>query len=360
MRKAQWRFLFACLPVLAGQVHAAVSVSPMAYLSTHGPAADPVTRLNWGLIAISLLVILIISVLVLHACLRKRPPLATGPAKDVPGRMPVGPEKGGMSWVYIGVGISIVVLFGTTLWTLSVLSAVASPSKPALTVEIMAHEWWWEVRYHGNPMTKDATQVVITANEIHIPVGEPVHFELKSDNVIHSFWVPKLGGKTDVIPGQTNYNWVQADQPGEYRGQCAEFCGPQHAHMAFYVIAEPREQFEAWWQQQSRDSTLSDLPTNTPDSPDLQQILQGRNVFMEQCSHCHAVKGTRADGRLGPDLTHLMSRRTIAAGMLPNTTASLHGWVADAQQIKPGSRMPSLYLSPQDLHAVVDYLKTLQ
>jgi cytochrome c oxidase subunit 2 len=328
---------------MAPAVHAE---TPMDYLWTHGPAADPATRLTWGLAAISVAVVVIIAGLVLYACLRRRP-LPAEPESDLPGRMPVEPDVGAMSWIYIGVGISTLVLFASTLWTLHALAAVSSPQRAALTIDVVAHQWWWEATYHG----ANAAQTATAVNEIHIPVGEPVHLKLQSDDVIHSFWIPKLAGKTDMIPGQTNWAWVQAAQPGVYRGQCAEFCGPQHAHMALYIVAEDRARFDAWRAQQLRDSA--------PPPADAVRLEQGRNVFIAQCGVCHTVRGTAAAGRLGPDLTHLMGRQTIAAGTLPNNTASLSGWVADAQGIKPGSRMPTMKLSPQDLHAVVDYLETL-
>jgi cytochrome c oxidase subunit II len=314
----------------------------MDYMSTHGPSADPVTSLTWGLTIISLLVILIIAGLVLYACLRKRPP-PPEPSADLPGRLPVEPDVGGMAWIYIGVGISTLVLFGSTVWTIHALAAVSAPQRAALNIDVIAHQWWWEVRYHG----ATASELFATANEIHIPANEPVHIKLQSEDVIHSFWIPKLAGKTDVIPGQTNHAWLQASQSGTYRGQCGEFCGPQHAHMALYVVAEDRAKFDAWRQQQLAPAAQS------------QQVDQGRTLFVAHCAVCHTVRGTPATGALGPDLTHLMGRQTIASGTLANNTGNLTGWVADAQGIKPGARMPAMKLSPQELHAVVDYLQTL-
>lgn len=314
--------------------------APMGYLQTFGPAADPVTRLNWGLMAISIAVVVIISALVLYAVLRKRPPLVT----DAQGRLPVGPDRGGMRWIYIGVGISVVVLFASVVWTMLALSAVAAPpGKPGTTVEVIAHQWWWEVRYSG-------TDTAITANEIHIPVGEPVRLKLVGDDVVHSFWVPKLGGKMDMIPGQVNYSWLQADRAGTYRGQCAEFCGAQHAHMALHVVAQDRAEFDAWRQRQANAAS-------PPHSP---MLAHGQQLFMDNCARCHTVRGTGADGKKAPDLTHLMGRGAIAAGTLPNNTGSLSGWVADAPMVKPGTSMPDFNFSPQDLRAVVAYLETLQ
>jgi cytochrome c oxidase subunit II len=315
--------------------------TPLSYMRTFGPAADPVTRLNYGLLTISVTVVLLIGLLVLWGSLRKR-----SPPPDADGRLPVGPARGGMAWIYIGVGISTLVLLGSAVWTLLTLSAVAAPQNASgVDVDVIAHQWWWEVRYTG----AGPSQTVVTANEIHIPVGKPVRLKLTSDDVIHSFWVPRLAGKTDVIPGQTNYAWLQADRPGDYLGECGEYCGAQHAHMALHVIADNPAAFDAWRRRQLGEGAQPQTP----------QAVRGMQVFMDRCSKCHAVRGTRADGRHGPDLTHLMSRGTIAAGMLPNTIGSLSGWVADAQAIKPGACMPTLDLSPEDLHAVVDYLETL-
>jgi len=234
------------------------------------------------------------------------------------------------------------------VWNATTLSAVAAPHKPAtLTIEVTAHQWWWELKYPG----ESPAQVMVTANEIHIPVGEPVRLKLDSDDVIHSFWIPQLAGKTDVIPGQTNYAWLQADAAGRYRGQCGEYCGMQHAHMALYVVAEDRNHFDAWRKQQS-----SDAP-----SPGSSQAAQGSAVFQTHCAVCHTVRGAGGTaGILGPDLTHLMGRATIASGLLENNTGNLHGWIANPQGLKPGTRMPQMDLSPADLHAAVAYLQTLQ
>jgi cytochrome c oxidase subunit 2 len=345
--RAGMGLLMISTEVVASTLSAAGDI-PMGYLSTYGPAADPITRLNWGLIAISVSVVLIITALVLYAALRKRRARRIDASGGFPARLPVVPDRGGMAWIYIGVGISTIVLFGSTAWTLNVLSAVAAPTAPMLTIDIVAHQWWWEARYRD----ADGANTVVTANEIHIPAGEPVRFRLISHGVIHSFWVPKLSGKTDVIPGMINYNWVQADKPGVYMGRCAEFCGPQHAHMAFYVIAETPASFEAWKREQALSSTL---PANA--SP---QVVAGKKIFLARCATCHTVRGTPAEGTVGPDLTHLMSRSVIAGGILPNTRGSLHGWIADPQSIKPGVRMPGFQLEPEELHALVDYLETLK
>ena len=313
----------------------------MSYLRTYGPAADAATRLNWGLIGISLAVTLIIGVLVLWGSLRRRPPAVM----DANGRLPVGPAHGGLRWIYVGVGISALVLLASTVWTVQTLSAIAAPPQQArVNIKITAHQWWWEVEYSD----QSPTQTFVTANEVHIPVGEPVQFKLASADVIHSFWIPQLAGKRDLIPGQENFAWLQADQPGIYRGQCAEFCGAQHAHMALHVIAEERSRFEAW-----RAAELQPLSSEAAQAP-------GAPIFAQRCAVCHTVRGTSAHGRLGPDLTHLMARSHIAAGILPNNSGALHGWVADAQAVKPGSLMPAMKLTADDLHSVVAYLQQLR
>jgi cytochrome c oxidase subunit 2 len=217
---------------------------------------------------------------------------------------------------------------------------------PALTVQVAAKQWWWGLRYTST----DPSRTFITANEIHIPVGQPVRFELASLDVIHSFWIPQLGGKMDVIPGQTNVTWLQADKPGVYRGQCAVFCGAEHAHMALEVIADTPRAFRAW-----QDGQLRETPVGAST-----QERAGERVFQAHCAVCHAIRGSDAAGILGPDLSHLMSRRTLAAGLLANTPGNLAGWIADPQALKPGSKMPDHLVSGPDLSAVVLYLDALQ
>ena len=219
------------------------------------------------------------------------------------------------------------------------------PTAPAVTLEITGHQWWWEARYVG----ADPSQTFVTANEIHIPVGRPVLVKLKGADVIHSFWIPALAGKTDTIPGRTNLTWLQADRPGTYRGQCTEYCGLQHAHMAAFVIAEAPEAFEAWRQGQLR-----------PAPPAAPAAASGEALFVARCGSCHRVRGTGAGGRLGPDLTHLMSRATLAAGVVPNTPAGLAGWIANPQALKPGARMPASGLDGVELGQVTAYLGGLK
>jgi cytochrome c oxidase subunit 2 len=213
-----------------------------------------------------------------------------------------------------------------------------------LDIEIIGHQWWWEVHY--------TNQDFDTANEIHIPVGQTVTLHVTTADVIHSFWVPELHGKMDLIPGQTNTFTIQADQAGVYRGQCAEFCGAQHAHMAFLVIAESAEDFQTWLDHQSQ-------PGAEPEVGSLEQ--QGQQAFLgSACVYCHTIEGTNASGHVGPDLTHLASRRTIASGILPNTPGNLAGWIINSQTIKPGNHMPPMNLNGDQVQALLAYLATLK
>jgi cytochrome c oxidase subunit II len=218
-----------------------------------------------------------------------------------------------------------------------------SPGSAAMSVEVTGHQWWWEVHYPGT--------TAVTANEIHIPAATRVEVIGNTDDVIHSFWVPQLNRKIDLVPGRDNRLLLYASQPGTYRGQCAEFCGLQHAHMAFEVIAEPPNQFQAWLSNMATDAPLPATPAGRT----------GEQVFMrDQCASCHTIRGTAAQGQIGPDLTHLASRTTIAALTLPNTADYLRQWIHDPQHFKPGNKMPGLNLSDQDVSSLVAYLRGLR
>jgi cytochrome c oxidase subunit 2 len=249
-------------------------------------------------------------------------------------------------WVLIGgVGASAVAvgaLFVASLQTLGAL--VAPPAAPPITVEVTGYQWWWSVTY-AEPDERFAT-----ANEIHVPVGVPVQVRLRSADVIHSFWVPSLAGKIDLIPGKSTEMWLQADRAGVYRGQCAEYCGLQHARMALLVIAQPPQEFEAWRQAQRRPAVP---PTDLV-------AARGMELFARNCAGCHAVRGAPFHGRSGPDLTHVAGRRTLAAGMLDNVRGALAGWIANPQVLKPGTRMPHITLGGEDLHALVRYIEGLR
>jgi cytochrome c oxidase subunit 2 len=243
---------------------------------------------------------------------------------------------------------TFVILFGLLVASVVTGRAIGSiGSAEGLVVEITGNQWWWDIEYH-NP---DPSLRVRTANELHLPIGRQVRIQMKSNDVIHSFWVPNLHGKMDLIPGRQTALWVQADRPGIYRGQCAEYCGLQHAHMAFSVIAESPDDFERWLTAQRRTAP-------PPASPEQQR---GRDLVERgSCAMCHAVRGTAAGGRTAPDLTHIATRSTIAAGTAPNTRGYLAGWIADPQHLKPGAKMPATGLSAEELQAVLAYLETLE
>lgn len=260
---------------------------------------------------------------------------------------PLSQRRGWTLVVAGGIALPVVVILAMVIGSTLVGREIAArQSDPVVTADIMGQLWWWEVRYYD----ASGEHIATTANEIHVPVGQPVRFRLRSDNVIHSFWIPNLQGKTDLIPGQVNETWVTAREPGVVRGICAEFCGLQHARMGFVVVAEPPEAFREWLRLQSE-------PAAEPDAPALEA---GQDVFMAQCAACHTIRGTPAAGELGPDLTHLASRRTLAAATIPNTRGHLGGWITDPQSVKAGARMPPNAPEPEQLRQLLDYLGSLR
>lgn len=243
-----------------------------------------------------------------------------------------------------GIAIPVIILtiiFGFNLVTLAELSPADADTD--LTIEVIGHRWWWEVRYPGHD--------IVTANEIYIPTGRQVELRLTSVDVVHSFWVPALNGKTDLIPGQSNRMYLKTDKAGAYLGMCAELCGVQHAKMRFYVIAVPPDEFEEWVANQQQPAPI----------PQDEMVLRGQQIFLgAACVYCHTIRGTSASGVIGPDLTHLASRTTLGASIIPNTPGNLAGWIIDPQSIKPGNLMPPIYLEGDDLQALLAYLATLQ
>ena len=253
-------------------------------------------------------------------------------------------------WIFGGgvlfPGVVVAALFAYTL----PLSPAWRPVPPAgaLVVSVTAHMWWWEVRYQD----AGSGAPIVTANEIRIPIGRPVYFAVTSSDVIHSFWVPALAGKIDMVPGRLQHLVLAADRPGVYRGQCAEFCGEQHALMALHVVAEAPQAFEAWLQAQAQPAA----------PPMAARLSRGRDVFLaNRCDACHTVRGIGGPGQLGPDLTHVASRMHLGAGTLPNRPEALARWIAHVQQVKPGARMPSYErLDADELAALADWLGSLQ
>ncbi|GIG90466.1 cytochrome c oxidase subunit II [Plantactinospora endophytica] len=246
--------------------------------------------------------------------------------------------------VVAGAGLPFVVLLAVYGLGLRDLAALAQPeTPPAVTVEVTGHKWWWEVRYAG----VDGA----TANEIRIPVGEPVRVRLRTADVLHSFWVPQLMPKTDLIAGKIRETWLHAERPGEYRGQCAEYCGLQHAHMAFLVVARPRAEFDAW---------LARLAEPAP-APDSDAERRGRQAFLQSaCVACHTVRGTSATGTVGPDLSMLGARWSLGAGAVPNDGGHLGGWIANSQTVKPGNAMPPQPVDAAALPDLIAYLESLR
>jgi cytochrome c oxidase subunit II len=337
-----WEGIAVAMPVVFCATQVFADGAPLNYISSFGSKADATRPLTWGVTLISVAVIVIIGLL-LGGAIWRRPGLVIGAPG---GRMEVGPEAGGLNWLWVGVGVSSLVLLLSVIWTVAVLAQIARPaSKPSVTIEVTGKQWWWQVRY----LSADASRIFTTANEIHIPTGQPILFKLIGGDVIHSFWVPALAGKTDTIPGQTNETWLEARVPGVYRGQCTEYCGIEHARMSLVLVAQSPSDFAAWEAHQLQSPA-------TPSG----QGLAGMNDFNMRCAGCHMVRGTTAAGVLGPDLSHLMQRTTLGAGTLPNDPQHLAQWVSDPQGAKPGNLMQKPELSGAELAAVDAYLGTLQ
>lgn len=242
---------------------------------------------------------------------------------------------------------TLVVVLGLSIVSYAGQRTVFAKDEHALILKIIGHQWWWEVRYEDDSPDKR----FVTANEIRIPIGQPVKVELETADVIHSFWVPSLTGKMDLITGQKNELQFTAKNAGVYRGQCAEFCGLQHAHMAFAVLALSPDEFGRWRDHENQSASSPADPLGK----------QGEQLFRARgCALCHTIRGTLAGGQLGPDLTHVGSRTTVAAGTLPMSSATLAAWIADPQHVKPGNNMPQMPLQSDELIAIVHYLEQLK
>jgi cytochrome c oxidase subunit 2 len=303
-------------------------------LDPHGAGAARVAHLWWILFWISAGVVAFVSALVVVGALRRRS-----------GQPDPNTEPRWALRLVLWGGAIVPIFILTIVWVLTLrdLRAQSEPiGRSSLTVEVIGHRWWWEIRY--------PSLGIVTANDVHIPVGEPVTLRLQTIDVLHSFWVPQLAGKTDMISGRTTIMSLEADRPGVYRGQCAEYCGVQHANMIFFVVADRRADFDSWAANEAQ-------PATDPADP---LAERGREVFLEQpCTACHAVRGTEANAAIGPDLTHFAGRRTIGAGVAPNTRGYLAGWIEDSQTLKPGNLMPPVHLSADDLTALIAYLESL-
>ena len=328
----------ATAPASAALAETENGVAPLNYfLHSYGPASTPTMVLGWVFAALLAAIFIIITLLLAGAVFRKRP---------VEDPYAIGREDEGMRWIYIGTGVSTCILFALAIYTLVTLNVIAKPTRaPALTLTVTGYDWWWKVDYEDD----DPTRSFVTTNEIHIPVGVPVLIKLKSADVIHAFWVPMLAGKTQMIPGLTNQQWLQADAGGVYRGQCTQYCGLQHAHMGLEVVAQSDAEFRTWQDAQRKTAaTASTIDING-----------GKKLFLDRCAGCHTIRGTEAVGAHAPDLTHLQSRRLLAAGLLTNTPEHLVQWITHAQDLKPGARMPSMVLTATEIAVLSAFLSTL-
>jgi cytochrome c oxidase subunit 2 len=302
--------------------------------------ADSIYRLSLLVLAITGLIFVIVFGLIAYAVTKFRRRSDEGPEPP----QVYGSNQIELAWTVIPVLI-VLVLFMATARVIHAIQDARMP-KEAIAVTVIGHQFWWEFRY--------PSLGIVTANELHVPVSDPsrptpTFLKLLSADTDHSFWVPRLAGKTDLIPNRINKMWIDPHEVGVYVGQCAQYCGTQHAKMLLRVYVDSQEQFQQWIQDEKR-------PAQSRDAVD-----EGRQIFeTTACINCHTISGTVADGRFGPDLTHLMSRDTIASGAAPNTPENLKTWIQEPDSIKPGSLMPAMKLSDHDLNALTAYLETLR
>ncbi len=324
--------------VLLALVVATSCGTPLSMFSTASESAERISRLAWFMIVLSAVIFVAVVAIMAAAAIRNR---ARNPA-DVDLTDP------GAGWiVWGGAVLPGIVLLATFTVAMAAMGRFPA-SRPVVTIHVTAHQWWWQADYEF----PQVSQQFHTANEFHIPVGRPVRFILTSADVIHSFWVPQLQGKLDVIPGDTNDLRLIARRAGRYAGACAEYCGAQHAHMGFTVVAEDSASFARWAAGQLANGA----------QPKDSLTAEGQRLFVTgPCASCHTVRGTPAFGQVGPDLTHVGGRLTIAAGTLPNTLGNIEGWIANPQSLKPETKMPTLnvYTGAQ-LRALASYISSLK
>ena len=305
-----------------------------------GPAAERIGDLFWAMTVLGGIIFVIFCLALAYALWHRR--------RSVEPPTPERDRTGTRAILLLGGAIPALILIPLFIWTVQTLAALdPRAERPDLVVDVVGKQWWWEVRYRDSV----PGNVFVTANELHVPVGRRVELRLTSTDVVHSFWVPELHGKTDLIPGRENVTWIQADRPGVYSGRCAEYCGTQHTTMGLLVVAQPPKEFEAWAARQRRPAA----------EPRDSLGARAREAFLgSACALCHAVRGTPAGGYVGPDLTHVAGRRTLAAALLPNSPGHLGGWIANPQALKPGSRMPRVPMSREEFSLIHHYLQTLE
>jgi cytochrome c oxidase subunit II len=319
---------------------------PQTALDPAGPQALRIEHTLFLIFWITSIVTVIVLTVLVVAVLRQH-----SEGESLPPPLPTDPQKERRATWAVGSAIATTIVLLFVMLIASFITshrAAALAASSALKINVYGHEWWWEVDY---PIDEQPYRMVRTANEIHVPAGAIVDIHGTSRDVIHSFWAPNIHGKKDLLPGYWNDLTLEVDKPGTWRGQCAEFCGLQHAHMAFNIVAQSREDFDNWYVAQLK-------PANEPTTP---QTIHGREIFLSHpCTMCHTIRGTTAAAKVGPDLTHIASRATIAAGTLVNNTGNLTGWIANAQSIKPGCRMPPNPMPSSDLNDLVAYMESLR
>lgn len=350
MKKGFYKQILFSLTLAAACFFLSSCRGSQSALDSAGVQSDRLANLWWIFFYVCTAVYLIVMAVLLTAFFRARRESKRANAETAPDVSPDQTAENRLSNIIKGaVAVTLIILFVfmiASFRTGRAINSLASHPEP-LIIKITGYQWWWEVEYQDRIPSNN----VLTANEIHIPVGRPVKFLLQSTDVIHSFWVPNLHGKKDLVPGYPTTFMFEASKPGVFWGQCAEFCGYQHAHMRFAVVAESPEDFDKWVVAQRQSSVQ---PTT-----DLQK--RGQEVFLTTtCAQCHTIQGTIANARVGPNLTHIASRMTLAAGTLPNTKGHLGGWISDPQAVKPGVRMPQNTYSSEDLQALLEYLQSLK
>jgi cytochrome c oxidase subunit 2 len=312
---------------------AAPSPSPTSIFAPVSTPAQSIFDLSLFVLMVTGAIFIVVFSLLIYAVIKFR---RRGADIGEPAQV-YGSTQVELAWTVVPILI-VVILFLATARVIAGIQNAARPNN-ALEVTVIGHQFWWEYRY---PSLK-----VVTANELHLPVGEPTFLTLLSADTDHSFWVPRLGGKTDLIPNHPNSMWMDPRETGLFLGQCAQYCGTQHAKMLLRVYVQSREDFDRWIHEQSQPASASGS--------------EGQRIFESlSCVNCHTVAGTAAKGRFGPDLTHLLSRETIASGAAPNTPENLRRWMRDPGVIKPGSKMPAMGLSDPELDALTAYLETLR
>lgn len=325
----------------------------LSVFSPVSPPAETIRDLFWLVLGITGGIFVVVESVLLYCIVRFRRRPGESPTHTEPPQI-YGSHPIEVAWT-VAPALIVFVLFMIVLRCIWDIRHDREPPAGALEITVVGHQWWWEFRYYKpvQPDGKPGDYLFTTANEMHVPVGEPVYLRLESADVVHSFWVPRLAGKTDVIPrlDKPNRMWFQAQAEGVYLGQCAEFCGTQHANMMFRVVVRSPEQYEKWLAEQQRPAAEDSAGQ------------AGREFFMNNtCVNCHTVRynGSPANGTFGPDLTHLMSRKKLAAEVIDNDTEGLTAWLKDPQKVKPGCLMPNFNLAPEDLQQLVAFLKTLK